>query len=313
METQLRIAVLCGGPFAGPALMKLAMEKFLCGIAIGSRDRQAVDAFRSECERAQLPFEQISYKDEVTLLDAWLDAVKPDAVFSICFPFRVPAETLARVPGRFFNFHPGPLPAYRGPSPIFEVLRRREKNSALSVHFMHEDYDAGEIIFEERIPLAHDETYVSLANKMSARCGLAAMNLAEMLQFGSRIPAMHQDAAAACFYPFPKNEDLTINWDTMDAESIIALIRAAGGWTRGAIARFGDEVLRISAVAAEPEITGHNLAPGTLIEADHEHGYCIACKDGKQIVTGTFSSDYGTLGADYYRAAGLAEGKILRV
>lgn len=309
--TKPRIAVLCGGPFAGYSLMKLGMEKFLCGIVIGSGNDKIANMFRSECERSELPFEHITGKDDVHLLAAWFEKVKPDAVFSICFPFRIPSQILLELPERFFNFHTGPLPAFRGPSPIFEVIRQQVSHTALTVHCMTDAYDEGDIVFEERIAIAPDETYISLANKMSNRCGYAAINMAEMLQFASRVPARKQTDTDAKFYGFPKNSDLTIHWNTMSAETISAVIRASGEWTKGAIAFWGDEQLRINQQVVEINHTNHAFTAGTIIKADPQTGYTVACLDGKQINITRFMSDYGELGFDYYRSIGLENGVCL--
>jgi methionyl-tRNA formyltransferase len=308
MENQIRIAVLCGGPFAGPALMKLAMENYLCGIAIGTRDYKMAEQFRTQCEQAGLSFSHIGYKEDVSLIDAWLDEVKPDAVFSICFPYRLSAEILQKIPDGFYNFHPGPLPSYRGPSPIFEVIKRASTTTAVSVHRMQEEYDTGDLLFAEQVTVEKTDNYVSLAQKLSQRSGLAAMALAEMLQFSSRIPAVPQSSAGAAFYPFPGVQDMTIGWETMDAQQIIALINACNGWTRGAITRFGEEIMRVTTVGQEPQSTEIQFPPGTILEISENNHYAIACLNKQAIVIGPFSSDFGDLGMNYYESAGIRKG-----
>jgi methionyl-tRNA formyltransferase len=301
-----RIAIFCGGPFAFPVLMKLAFEKYLCGIVLATRDERLAENIKEESVKNNFPFLHISSRKDMELLNDWMDEVKPDAVFSICFPYQITSSILQKAPDRFFNFHPGPLPAFRGPTPIFEVLRQNTTYSAVSVHFMDEAFDSGKIIFTEKVLLDKNENYLSLTQKLSTRTGIAALNLAEMLQFGSgNIHASEQDESLAGFYVPPKETDLEIDPDTMPAEKIIALINACHGWTRGAVIWMNDEKLRIPAAHISTELHSGEETPGTVVKIE-ENGTCtVICLDKKLLVIPEFSSDYGNPGLQYLREIGL--------
>lgn len=306
-----RIAILCGGPFAFPAINILSLEKYLAGIAIGSRDLQAISILASECERLEMPFEEIGSKSEMHLLSAWLEKVNPDYIFSICFPHKIPAEILEQKPGKFINFHTGPLPSYRGPMPIFEVLRNGEKKSAVSVHLMDAGYDTGAVIYEETVPVSTDENFASLAVKLSDRTSITALNIAQMLEFGTHIPLSVQDNSVARFYSYPTEKDYTIDWNSMTAERIISLVNACFPWCHGAITTFEDTEIRISAVHPIPAPSSRPAKPGTIIRKTGEGLLEIACFGGKSIEAIAFGSQDPAENLAFLDKSGLSEGKKL--
>jgi methionyl-tRNA formyltransferase len=306
-----RIALLCGGPFAFQSITLLALEKYLAGIAIGSRDIQTISLLASECERLKMPFEEIGSASEMNLLAEWLDNVNPDYVFCICFPHRIPAELLNKKPERFINFHTGPLPSYRGPMPIFEVIRRGEKKSAVSVHLMNEEFDTGAVIYEESVPLSPGETFTSLAIKLAERTSITSLNVAQMLEFGTRIPRSVQDEDEAHFYPFPKEKDITIDWNTMQAESIISLVNASWPWSKGAITRMDGNEIRISVIHQLPLKNSSGAAPGTILKITDEGIVEVACINGQSVEVFSFGQPDASQQRSFIDSAGLATGKIL--
>ena len=63
------------------------------------------------------------------------------------------------------NFHPSLLPAYRGGSPIEEMLIRGEKKGGVTLHWMSEEIDKGSIIANAAITISNDDDYMTLLEK----------------------------------------------------------------------------------------------------------------------------------------------------
>jgi phosphoribosylglycinamide formyltransferase-1 len=66
-----------------------------------------------------------------------------------------------------FNIHPGPLPAFGGPGmyghhvheAVMEAYRRGDvARSAVSMHFVTEEYDRGPVFFQCLVPISDDDT-----------------------------------------------------------------------------------------------------------------------------------------------------------
>jgi phosphoribosylglycinamide formyltransferase-1 len=103
-----------------------------------------------------------------------LDLLKDKGIFLVVlagFLWLVPAELIRAFPNRMINIHPALLPAYGGKGMygrhVHEaVLKNREKESGISIHFVNEIYDDGKIIRQEKCEVRPDDTPESLAQRI---------------------------------------------------------------------------------------------------------------------------------------------------
>lgn len=285
--------VLCGGKFAFPTLQLLAYEKFICGIGIGKGNDTIIEALERESEESNISFKSFPNKQSISEMRIWIDSIQPDYVFCISFPFLLPETVLSYGQDKFINFHPGPLPQYRGSMPIFEVLKNQETETAICAHFMNSKFDEGNIIFNDPIAIQEDDTYGKLTVKLSDRMAQVALNMANMLQFASKIPSQPQDESLSYYYEKPQLADTYINWKRMTASEIISLINACNPWNTGADATLQGEQVKIivASLLDEP----HNNQPGTIVSVTDTIN--IACEDNRQIAIEILSTDQGIMTA----------------
>ncbi|WP_240723684.1 methionyl-tRNA formyltransferase [Flavobacterium sp. J27] len=282
MENNLKILLLCGGRFAFKALQLLAFEKFLYAVAIGKGSNTITDALENECANNQIKFNHFSNKTKMKEMKDWINEIKPDYIFSISFPFLIPEDVLAYGTEKFINFHPGPLPQYRGVMPIFEVLKNQEKQTAICAHFMNSSFDEGNIIFNDPIHINETETYGSLTVKLSNRIAQVALNMANMLQYANSIPSIKQNEELAYYYEKPTLSDTYINWKRMDADEIVALIHACNPWNGGADTTFLGQPAKIidGRIINKPH---QNIFPGTIVAIVDQSEIHITTADNQHI------------------------------
>jgi methionyl-tRNA formyltransferase len=89
-----------------------------------------------------------------------------------------------------------------------------------------------------------------------------------------------RDEKSASFFGRPTEKDLIINWETMNAESIRDLARAANPKYSGAIAFFNNIPLRIIQVTISREDNSGNL-PGAIL--DSKNGFIVKTIDNKTV------------------------------
>ncbi len=87
------------------------------------------------------------------------------------FLWMVPDYILKAFPGRIINIHPALLPKYGGKGlygmKVHDtVIREKEKESGISIHYVNEKYDEGEIIFQARCSVDPSDTPETLASKI---------------------------------------------------------------------------------------------------------------------------------------------------
>lgn len=296
METTKKILVLCGGKFAFPALQLLAFEKFIIGIGIGKGSQTITDALERESKENNIGFKSYPNKKSINEMRNWIEDLQPDYIFCISFPFLLPETVLSYGSDKFINFHPGPLPQYRGVMPIFEVLKNQEKETAICAHFMNTKFDEGNIIFNDPIPIQEGDTYGKLTVKLSQRMAHVTLNMANMLQFAKSIPNQPQDESLSYYFEKPQLSDTYINWKRMDKAEIIALINACNPWNIGAdVTLLGEQVkIIVASTLQEP----HENQPGTIVSLTNTIN--VACKDNGQIAIEILSTDQGIMSASQF-------------
>lgn len=69
-----------------------------------------------------------------------------DLGISYCYPRKITEPLLSMPKKGFVNYHPGPLPKYKGPHQYTEAIQNKEIHWGVTAHFMDENYDTGPII-----------------------------------------------------------------------------------------------------------------------------------------------------------------------
>ncbi|MEI6888920.1 MAG: phosphoribosylglycinamide formyltransferase [Bacteroidota bacterium] len=87
------------------------------------------------------------------------------------FLWLIPGNLLNAFPGRIVNIHPALLPKYGGKGMYGErvheaVIKSGERESGISIHYVNEHYDEGDIIFQARCPVLPEDTAASLAGRI---------------------------------------------------------------------------------------------------------------------------------------------------
>jgi phosphoribosylglycinamide formyltransferase-1 len=87
------------------------------------------------------------------------------------FLLLVPQDILDHFAGRIVNIHPALLPKHGGRGMYGErvhraVIEAGEKESGITIHYVNDVYDAGDIIFQATCKVGSDDTPESLASKV---------------------------------------------------------------------------------------------------------------------------------------------------
>ena len=96
---------------------------------------------------------------------------KVDYIILAGFLLKIPSKMINQYPNKIINIHPSLLPKYGGKGMYGEniykaVLENKETESGISIHFVNQNYDEGEIIFQESFSLSPDENLESLTAKI---------------------------------------------------------------------------------------------------------------------------------------------------
>lgn len=87
------------------------------------------------------------------------------------FLWLIPPEIVKAFPNAILNIHPALLPKYGGKgmfgSKVHEaVIANREKESGITIHYVNENYDEGDILFQAKCTVDESDTPETLAAKI---------------------------------------------------------------------------------------------------------------------------------------------------
>lgn len=273
----MRISFLCNSFLALPSAQFLHENNCLTGLATSARNRILSEQMQRFAKEAGIPYASISPQSLSTDLDAWVDATQPDLVLVQTFPHLIPASSLSKPPFGYYNLHPSPLPAYRGPDPIFWQLAKNEKQCGVTLHQMSPAFDTGPVVHIETIPIEATDTYGIVQTNLS----YAAIHALKQFVNTTLPPdnVQPQDDTVSSTQGKPQTEDCVINWGEMDASSIAALVRACNPHKNGAITFFRDVMTRVLEVRLHELEHVPKLPAGSVVAADPTRGLLVLCAD----------------------------------
>lgn len=102
-----------------------------------------------------------------------LKDMKPDLIVLAGFLWIFPGKILKRFHNKVINIHPALLPKYGGKGMYGmnvhrEVLRQQEPETGISIHFVNDKYDEGELIFQKTVPIHASDSAEDIAEKIHA-------------------------------------------------------------------------------------------------------------------------------------------------
>ncbi len=224
------------------------------------------------------------------------------------FSKKLPKELLQLTKDGFINLHPSKLPDYRGANPYSHVIMNGDEESAITLHFMDETYDTGDIISQYCFDLDLNETMGTLFNRTNQMCAsmlYEALDYYENHSFPRRPQPTGGNYKKAETLSFEK-KNIFIDWNK-SAEEIERFIRALNPFI-GALTYYNGVILRInSAYVIEKN---HDYAPGTI--CDTKSSLKVACgKDILEVDSIQYDGLFISSGRDFVDRVNPQKGEIL--
>jgi len=100
-----------------------------------------------------------------------LNKIQPDLIVLAGFLWKFPMSIIALYPNKIINIHPALLPKYGGKGMYGmhvhkTVLDNNEKETGITIHYVNENYDEGEFIFQKTINIENCTTPELIADKV---------------------------------------------------------------------------------------------------------------------------------------------------
>ncbi len=270
--------VFCGTPAcAVPTLEKLVEAGFSVPLVVTQPDRprgRGMELALSPVKQRGLQLGlQISQPYKIKNNEDFrgkLARIAPDAIIVVGYGRIIPQWMIDLPPLGNLNLHASLLPKYRGAAPIQWAIARGEGVSGVTTMRIDAGLDTGDILLQEEIPIAPEDTAVKLAPRMAA---IGAALMVETLR-GMQAGVVHprpQDHASATLAPILKKEDGQIDFQ-LTAREILNRLRGFQPWP-GAYTTFRGKNLHLwAAQTVERTATAAEI----MVESGHLFVGCAA-------------------------------------
>lgn len=198
---------------------------------------------------------------------------KPDIIITCAYGSIVPKVVLDYPSYGCINVHASLLPKYRGASPIVASILNGEKETGITIMYMDEGIDTGNIIMSRSIEIEDNDNSLSLSNKLSLLgANLLIATLPKIFE-GENFD-IPQDNEEATYVGMLKREDEHIDFNN-SVENIKNQVRAFSPEPYAFII-IDDTEYKIS----EVEIKKCDVSKiGIIVEVNKE-SFGITAKDG---------------------------------
>jgi methionyl-tRNA formyltransferase len=281
--------VFCGTPqFAVPTLERLVQAGHHFHLVLTQPDRPkgrglelVASPVKQSALRHNLPVyqpEKIKTNEE---LQARLREIAPDAIIVVGYGRIIPKWMLDLPRFGNINLHASLLPKYRGAAPIQWAIACGETVTGVTTMRIDEGLDTGDILQQQQLAIADDDTSVTLAPKLAPIGADLMVDTLQRLQAGTITP-QPQEHAKSTLAPILTKEDARIDFHRT-AQEIYNRIRGFQPWP-GAFTIFRGKMLGIIAArpaGAQPAGTASPASPpaeGGLVLRGSQ--LFVACGEG---------------------------------
>lgn len=227
-------------------------------------------------------------------------ALNPDLIITAAFGQILPKELLEAPKYGCVNVHASLLPELRGGAPIQYALLQGKKKTGITIMYMAEKLDAGDIIKQVEIPISEEDTLGTLHDKLSeAGAKLLSETLPPLL--AGELTAIPQDEEHVTFAPTIKRSEEKIDWGKT-GEEIYNHIRALNPYP-GAYTLLDGKILKLW--KAEKSSAKPTADPGTIVGIESDRITVAAGKRTSVVLKELQPSGKKKMSvADFLRGAG---------
>lgn len=292
-----------------PSLQFLAHNGVLAGIGIPETNSEIEQDCRAMFGQSNISVYSLKHKTLSLDVENWLGETNSNLVWLMTFPWKIPQALLDLTNVSFYNFHFGLLPQMRGVDPIFECIRRKETETGITVHEITPKIDEGPILTVQKIALTTETTHGSLCTEMATNAVTICSRLLPLFTAQVAPPTEPQSDENVHYYGRPGIMDVLVNWNTMDIQTVDALVRACNPWNKGAYTRYKNGNFRILSVS-ESGISNENRISGTIVKGQ-DGSFLIHCLDNKLLKINIIYTDEGFFDGSKLFTFGVKENDLL--
>ncbi len=239
-------------------------------------------------------YQPLKMKDGTAL--AVVQELQPELIVVAAYGRILPEEILTAPKYGSINVHSSLLPKYRGAAPINWAILDGCQETGVTIMYMAEELDAGDIICAVKTEIDPDETALELTERLAALGAQALSETVENLKNGTSLRTP-QDHKAHTYAPMLSKALSPIDWNR-SARQIHDQVRGLIPWPC-ATAEVGGKKVKVFKTELG---SATSATPGVVVSAGKQ-GIEIACGDGLTLRITQLQAEGGKrmAAADYLR------------
>lgn len=239
--------------------------------------------------------------------------MQPDLIVTAAYGQILPKSVLDLPRYGCINVHASLLPKYRGGAPIHHAVMNGERATGVTIMYMAEGLDTGDMISKVELPIEDADTTGSLFQKLSlAGAELLKSTLPGLI--AGTVTAVPQNEAEATYSPNISRENERIDW-TRPALTIFNQVRGLNPFP-GAFTSWNGDILKVWSCRkpdkSAAQLAG-SIAPGTVVGMSAE-GIEVMTGEGVIVMTDIQPAGKKAMSVqEFSRGSSIPKGTVLGV
>ncbi|PLX51037.1 MAG: formyl transferase [Desulfobulbaceae bacterium] len=264
----MRIGYFADGPWAHLTLVKLLSDETLEVVFVCARDDVPDPVLRSKSAEKSLKFITHPNINSKEFLEQ-MRAFDCDLHVSMSFNQIFRHELIQLPPLKTINCHAGKLPFYRGRNILNWALINDEKEFGITVHYVDEGIDTGDIILQRCFPITDDDNYSTLLKSAYEGCASTLYDAIKVVQSNNVKPIVQTKIHPLGFYCSARSEgDEQLDWN-QKSRDIFNFVRAICRPGPEARTFLGDKEIKINRVQYLPDAPVYKGVVGAVVGLDN--------------------------------------------
>lgn len=270
MKNLITIGYFADGPWAHKAFERLIQDEtiritFIC-VRFDKRD----DVLQELGKKHQIDVlftPNINSPEFVQTLQSY----NADLFVSMSFNQIFKSELINLPARKTINCHAGKLPYYRGRNILNWALINDEKEFGITVHYVDEGVDTGDIILQDVYEINDQDTYQTLLEKAYSGCPDILYRAIKLIQDGNVKRIRQNEICAAGLYcGIRKENDEILDWN-QDSRSVFNFIRAITYPGPCACSFINGKRIKLISSKLVPNAPIYKGIPGQVLVKTHEY------------------------------------------
>ena len=235
--------------------------------------------------------------------------LNPDLIVVVAYGKIIPKDIIDMPKFGIINVHSSLLPRFRGAAPINAALMAGDEKSGVTIMYVAEGLDTGNIILAKETPITEEDNFETLHDRLKFLGAEALDEAVSLIEKGENESIPQDDSLATFVKPF-KKEDLKIDWNK-SKEEIFNFVRGISpvpcAWTMDE-----DKLLKVYEVKKYDKVY-ENGVNGEIVDKVKGKGPVVKVMGGSLIITSAKPESKKILsGADLLNGNFIKVGNILK-